>query len=166
MIINNSTSKHVLDQMVETTSRAEQVVSRPPQHNLANPKMILTFLQCSLSYCGWAANNSTASCVAAVTQHGQLHTQLISLTWWVNSASHVRSSKRWQGMWRDETHPCCPSLSSEWLRHQAPLSVPFFTGTALTGQTYSRQGAWEQMVFEAMLRKRSMGGRRRVACFH
>lgn len=52
---------------VETPSRAEQVVGRPPQHTLANPKMILTFSQSSLSHCGWATNNFTASCVAAAT---------------------------------------------------------------------------------------------------
>lgn len=153
-------------------SRAEQVVSRPPQHTLANPKMILTFSQSSLSHCGWAANNFTASCVAAAPQLRRLHTQLISwtsLTSWVNATSQVREApgdaemKSFFFPFKSiPTVLACPLI---WMI-KAPLWMRLFTGVALTGQSYSWQGAWEQMVVAAAPSTRSLGGRRRLACFH
>lgn len=156
---------------VETPSRAEQVVSLPPQHTLANPKMILTFSQSSLSHCGWATNNFTASCVAAATQLLQLHTQLISwtsLTSWVSAASPLG---RHQGMQRWNHLEFFLSVSAVlvcpliWMI-KVSLWFPFFPGAALTGLSYNWQGAWEQMVAAAVSSTCSLGGRRRVACFH
>lgn len=128
---------------------------RPPElnrwsaahHNtLASPKMILTFTQSSLSHCGWAANNFTASCVAAATQLRQLHTQLISwtsLTSWLNATSQVRDVQEDAEIKRSfffstkkASLLSLPVLWSEWLRHLCGC----FSSRGLLWQDYPKTG--------------------------
>ena len=132
-------------------------------HNtLANPKMILTFLRSGFSHCGWLDNNFSASCVAAARQLRQLHTQLISwtsLTSRVSATSQVReppgdAEMRASSKKRERRVPTVLGCPLIWMI-KAPTWTPFFTGVALTGLSYSWQGAWEQMVAAAKLRMRT-----------
>lgn len=142
--------------------------------------MILTFSDCIISCCAWADNNllpAVCGCCKStpITAHSASFMNIINISdEWSN---HNREAPKDAGIKpiklkkeeRDKNKKgwilavlACPLISVI----KAPLWMSSFTGAAVTGLSCGWQGAEEQMVAAVTSGTSSLGGRRRVACFH